>query len=69
MLRCPVNEGSTLVLGPRRNVPSIEADQVQRLCDSFFGPNFVPPEWRSPLNRGVPKERFHSKRLSFNLEK
>ena len=22
-------------------------------------PNFVSPEWRCPLNRGVPKERFH----------
>ena len=25
----------------------------------FPGPKFVSPEWRCPLNRGVPKERFH----------
>ena len=25
----------------------------------FLGPNFVSPEWRCPLNRGAPKERFH----------
>ena len=25
----------------------------------FPGPNFVSPEWRCPLNRGVPEERFH----------
>ena len=25
----------------------------------FPGPNFVSPERRCPLNRGVPKERFH----------
>ena len=25
----------------------------------FPGPNFESPEWSRPLNRGVPKERFH----------
>ena len=25
----------------------------------FPGPNFVSPEWRCYLNRGVSKERFH----------
>ena len=35
----------------------------------FLEPNFVFPEWRSPLNRGVPKEWFHriNMILSLNL--
>ena len=33
--------------------------QIQSLQSLFPGPNFVSPEWRCPLNRGVPKERLH----------
>ena len=34
---------------------------IQRLCllKSFPGPKFVSPNWRCPVNRSVPKERFH----------
>ena len=36
-----------------RGAPSIDYVGI------FPGPNFVSPEWRCPLNRSVPKERFH----------
>ena len=41
--RCPFNGGNRYI------------DYV----GVFPGPNFFPPEWSCPLNRGVPKERFH----------
>ena len=34
----------------------------------FLGPNFVSPEWRCPLNRGAPKERFHCTLLATGLK-
>ena len=42
-LRCPFNRGNG----------------CKDYINNFPGPNFVSPEWRYPLNRGVAKERFH----------
>ena len=41
-----------------RAVPSI-SNRYKNYGNTFPGPNFVSPEWRRPLHRGVPKERFH----------
>ena len=35
------------------------ANRFKDYVGAFLGPNFVSAEWRCPLNRGVPKERFH----------
>ena len=43
-----------------RGVPSIEVTFIKIVGTFFsFGPKFVSLKWRCPLNRGVPKERFH----------
>ena len=43
-----------------RGIPSIElSNRYKDGVNVFPGPNFASPEWRCPLNRGVPKERFH----------
>ena len=42
-----------------RGVPSIEVTNTKNNVNVFPGPDFVSPGWRCPLNRGVPKERFH----------
>ena len=56
-----------LVWGPRKVFLSLEQScpfsRGNRYKDYvitiFPGPNFVSSEWRCPLNRGVPKDRFH----------
>lgn len=34
----------------------------------FPGPNVVSPEWSCPLNKGVPKEKFHCSFRSVDLQ-
>ena len=48
--RCPFNRGY----------------KYKDYLNIFPGPNFVSPEWRCPpMNRGVPKKRFHCNRLLY----
>ena len=44
-----------------RGVPSIEVTDTKTMWTFFQDKIVVCPEWRCPLNRGVPKERFHRK--------
>ena len=44
-----------------RGVPSIEVTDTKAMWTFFQDKIVVCPEWRCPLNRGVPKERFHCK--------
>ena len=48
-------------LSPEERSPITRGNKfVHKHCvNIFLGPNFVFPKWRYPLNRGVPKEKFH----------
>ena len=45
--------------GTQKRCPFNRGNRYKDYGNIFPGPNFVPPEWRSLLNRVVPKERFH----------
>ena len=43
-------------LSPEKTCPYNRGKRYKDYVNIFSGPNFVSPEWRYPLNRGVPKE-------------
>ena len=49
-------------LPPDQRCPFNRGNKYKDYVNIFPGPNFVSPEWRCPLYRGVPNERFHYKR-------
>ena len=49
--------------------PYNRVNNYKDYANIFPGPNFVSPEWRCPLNRTVPKERFHCIYLSIMWKK
>ena len=50
-----------LVFGTHEKCLFNRGNKHKDYVNIFSQPNFVSPEWRCPLDRGVPKERFHCK--------
>ena len=46
-------------LSPEQSCPFNGGNKYKHYVNIFPGPNFVFPKWGCPLNRGVPKEKFH----------
>ena len=56
-----MSPGRRLKPGSRKRVPFPlnRGNKYKDFVNIFPGPNLMSPEWRGPLNKGVPKGSFH----------